>query len=121
MVNEKPQLSILIVDDDSGNRKQWKAALESARFRVLEADNQVDALTYVGDAASGVDLLVIGVMRDGSGAQLAVEAFELRPTLPMIIVASTANPVGIQVHLAILLEPVSDAELIGAARALLSR
>ena len=121
MMHEKHHALILIVDADSGNRKQWKAAFESAQFRVLEADDRVDAMTYVGDNASGLDLLVAGVMRDGAGTQLAVEAFELRPTLPMIIVASAANPVGVRDHLAILLEPVSDAELIGTTRVLLSQ
>jgi len=88
-------------------------------LRVLEAGSRVDALTYLGAAASGIDLLVTGVMRDGAGAQLAVEAFELRQALVMIVVASHAYPVGTQDHLAILLEPVSDVELIGTARALL--
>jgi CheY-like chemotaxis protein len=57
-MNERQQSSILIVDDDCGNRKQWRVALESAAFRVLEADSRVAALTRLGDAASGIDLLV---------------------------------------------------------------
>lgn len=121
MMEEQQQSSILIVDDDFANRKQWKKAFESASFRVFEAGNRVDALRYVGDAASGIGLLVIGPMRDGAGAQLAVEAFQLRPTLPMIIVATAAYPVGIHDDLAILLEPISDAELVGTARTLLSQ
>ena len=118
---EKRELSVLIVDNDSANRQQWKAALESATFRVLESCSRVEALKQLGEAATSIDLLLIGMMRDGEGAQLAVDASELRPILPMIIVAGAANPVGIQGHLAILLEPVSDAELIGAARTLLAQ
>jgi DNA-binding NtrC family response regulator len=121
MMYEKRPAAVLIVDDDSGNRKQWKATFESASFRVLEASNRFDALTYLSDTGSEIDLLVTGVMRDGAGAQLAAEAFELRPTLPMIIVASAASQVGMHDHLAILLEPVSDTELVGTARALLAR
>ncbi len=64
MMKEQHQSSILVVDDDSANRKQWKRAFESATFRVLAAGNRVDALTYLGDAASGIDLLVTGPMRD---------------------------------------------------------
>jgi hypothetical protein len=60
-------------------------------------------------------------MRDGAGAQLAVEATELHRGLPVIMIASLANPIGIQDHFAILLEPVSDAELISTARVLLSQ
>jgi DNA-binding NtrC family response regulator len=87
---------ILIVDDHADNRKQWKAALESADFRVVEAENGIDALALLRDTAAGIDLLVTTVMRDFAGSQLAVEAVELRPDFPVIIVAWMANPVGIQ-------------------------
>jgi CheY-like chemotaxis protein len=120
-MDEKGQAFILIVDDDSGNRKQWKAAIESTTFLVLQACSRDEALTYLGDFASRIDLLVTGVMRDGEGTQLAVEAFKLLPDLRIILVASAANPVGIQDHMAILLDPVSDAEMIGTARTLLSQ
>jgi hypothetical protein len=71
------------------------------------------------DRAPGIDLLVTTIMSDLAGAQLTIEAVELRRNLPVIIVAWAANPVGIQNTIAILLEPVSDAELIATARALL--
>jgi DNA-binding response OmpR family regulator len=116
---EGRQTSILIVDDDSENCNRWRAALENAGFRILAADSRLAALAHLGDTASEIELLIIGGLRDG--AQLALEAFELRRDLPMIIIASFANPVGIRSELAILLEPVSDAELVGTVRALLSR
>ena len=111
---------ILIVDDQADNRKRWKAALESADFRVVEAENGIEALALLRDAASAIDLLVTTVS-DFAGAQLAVEAVELRRDLPVILVAWAANPVGVQNTVAILLEPVSDTERIATARALLSQ
>jgi CheY-like chemotaxis protein len=116
---EEHRCSILIVDDQADNRKRWKAALESADFWVVEAENRIDALALLRDRAPGIDLLVTTIMSDLAGAQLTIEAVELRRNLPVIIVAWAANPVGIQNTIAILLEPVSDAELIATARALL--
>jgi CheY-like chemotaxis protein len=110
---------ILIVDNQADNRKRWKAALESEDLRVVEAENSIDALTLIRDSAPRIDLLVTTVMSDLTGAHLAVEAVELRRDLPVIIVAWAANPVGIQNGFAVLLEPVSDVELIATARALL--
>ena len=111
----------LIVDDQADNRKRWKAALESADFRVVEAENRIDALALLRDTTPGVDLLVTTLMRDFAGTQLAVEAVELRRNFPVIIVACMANPVGTQNTVAVLLEPVSDAELIATAGTLLSQ
>jgi len=112
---------ILIVDNQADKRKRWKAALESADFRVVEAENSIDALSLIRDTAVGIDVLVTTVMSDLTGARLAVEALELRQDLPVIIVAWAASPLGIQNNtIAVLLEPISDAELVGTARALLS-
>jgi CheY-like chemotaxis protein len=113
--------TILVVDDNSGNRDQWRATLEAASYRVIEAGSQGEALTLLRDANSGIDLLVTGLMRNGEGAQLAVEALDVRPSLPIILAADAAHPVGIQDQFALLLTPVSDSELVGAARTLLSR
>jgi len=120
-VSEEQRFCVLTVDDQPDNRKQWKAALASADFRVAEAESRIAALALLRDTASGIDLLVTAVMRDLSGAQLAADAVELRPNLPLIIVAGVANPVGIQNTIAVLLEPVSDTELIATARTLLSQ
>src|SRR5216684_3901537 len=119
-MSEEHRSCILIVDDQAANRNRWKAALESADFRVVEAENRIDALAPLRRTAPGIDLLVTTVMRDFAGAQLAVEAVELRRDFPVIIVAYMANPVGIQNTIAVLLEPVSDTELIATAGTLLS-
>lgn len=110
---------ILIFDVEPDNRKRWKAALEGAGFRVVEAANRVDAIILLRDAASGIDLLVTSVMNDCAGGQLASDAVELRPALRVILIAEAAYPVGIHDTIAILLEPVSDSELIGTVQALL--
>jgi DNA-binding NtrC family response regulator len=109
------------VDDQADNRKRWKAALETADFRVVEAEKRIDALALLRNTGPGIDLLVTTVMSDFAGAKLAVEAVELRRDFPVIIVAWMANPVGIQNTIAVLLEPVSDTELIATARTLLSQ
>jgi CheY-like chemotaxis protein len=119
-ISEKDQGSILLVDDTPENRHKWKAALERARFRVAEASSRSEALSYLRDADSAIDLLLTGLIRDAEGAQLAVEALELRASLPFVLAADAANPVGIQDQFALLLNPVSDAELVSAARTLLS-
>jgi CheY-like chemotaxis protein len=120
-MSEAHRSYVLIVDDQADNRKRWKAALESADFRVVEAENRIEALALLRDTAPAIDLLVTTVMSEFAGAQLAVEAVELRRDLPVIIVAWAANPVGVQNTVAILLEPVSDTELTATVRALLSQ
>jgi DNA-binding NtrC family response regulator len=119
-MSEEHRPCILIVDDQADNRKRWKAAFKSADFRVVEAEYCIDALALLRDTTPGIDVLVTTVMSDFAGAQLAVEVVELRRDLPVIIVAWAANPVGIRNAIAVLLEPVSDTELIATARALLS-
>jgi CheY-like chemotaxis protein len=120
-MSEEHRSCVLIVDDKPDNRQRWKEAFESADFRVVEAENRIDALALLRDTAQGIDLLVTTVMSEFAGARLAVEAVELRRNLPVIIVAWAASPVGIQNTVAVLLEPASDAELIATARALLSQ
>ena len=90
-------------------------ALENAGFRVVEVENHNYASALLLDASLGIDLLITSP--DFAGLRLAVEADRQR--LPIIITAGAAYPVGIQNTVAILLEPVSTAELISTARALL--
>src|SRR5260370_42590129 len=102
MMYPKRPSSVLIVDDDSGNRKQWKATFESASFRVLEASNRFDALTYLGDTGSEIDPLVTGGICHGAGAQLAAETFALRTSLPISIAVAARDPVEMNYHAALL-------------------
>lgn len=95
--------AVLLIRDQADLWIGRKAALEAEGFRVVE------------DTNSQIDLLITNA--DWEGLQLALEADQ--QVIPIIIVAGAAHPIGIHDRVAILLEPVSDEELVSTARTLL--
>ena len=115
-----PSSSAILIVDDSPDRALWTAAFESAGFRTLEAEESIQAIELLRSGPT-IDLLVTTLLQDDSGARLVIDAVQHRPDLPVIMIACAGHPVGIQQgRFALLLEPVSTAELLDTARALLS-
>jgi CheY-like chemotaxis protein len=108
MPTEQLPATVLIIEDQAANWIARKAALEKAGFRVVATKS------YNG-ASPGIDLLITSP--DSVGLQLAVEA--QKQGFPIIVLAAYAYPIGIHDKVAILLEPVSDGELVSTARTLL--
>ena len=96
------------------------SGVRSAGFRTVEAGESVQAIELLRNGPT-IDLLVATLLHDGSGAQLVVDAVQHHPDLAVIIIACAGHPVGIQKgRFALLLEPVSTAELLDTAHTLLS-
>jgi DNA-binding response OmpR family regulator len=110
---------VLLADHRPEVRSQWRAALEGDGLRVLEADSRTAALALI--EAGGIDLLVTSLLGDGSGAELAVQAYALAPSLPMVLAAEMADRVGLLNGIAVLLEPVAPEELTRMVGILLAR
>jgi DNA-binding NtrC family response regulator len=115
-----PASSAILIVDDSPDRALWTAAFKSAGFPTVEAGESVQAIELLRSGPT-IDLLVTTLLQDGSGAQLVVDAVQHRPNLAVIIIACAGHPVGIQKGcFALLLQPVSAAELLNTAHTLLS-
>ena len=116
-----PASSAILIVDDSPDRALWTGAFESAGFQAVEAGESGQAFELLRRGPT-IDLLVATLLRDGSGAQLVVDAVQHRPGLAVILIACAGHPVGIQEGcFALLLEPVSAAELLDTAHVLLRR
>ena len=116
-----PASSAILIVDDSPDRALWTAAFESAGFQAVEAGESGQAIELLRRGPT-IDLLVATLLRDGSGAQLVVDAVQHRPDLAVILIACAGHPVGIQDgRIALLLKPVSAAELLDTAQVLLRR
>ncbi len=110
---------ILVVHNGPGERARWKAVLEGAGFRTVEAATREEGLAILREGGGEIELLLTAVMDESEGLRLVVDAVEFRGTLPVIIAAQAGHPAGVQKGFALLLEPFSDEELVEAARALL--
>lgn len=120
MPPEQRPSTVLIIKDEADAWIERKAALEQGGFRVVEVKNQDDALLSLRDANSGVNLLITSPDFSVQQLQVAAQVVE-QYGLPVIMLAGAAYPIGIQDKFAMLLEPVSNAELISTARALTSQ
>jgi CheY-like chemotaxis protein len=74
---------VLVVDDDEDVRPAVVALLESMGHRVLSAASGAEALAII--ECEALDVLVTDVVMPGmSGYQLAEQARQIRPDLPIV-------------------------------------
>jgi DNA-binding NtrC family response regulator len=79
---------VLVVDDDPTVRKLVRTGLEYAGYRVIDAENGVDALRKLGATKDPVQVLVTDVvMPEMGGVALAEKVLERKPT-PQVILMS---------------------------------
>ncbi len=82
---------VLVVDDVAEVRLVLKALLEGPELRILEAADGEQALEAL--AADSVDLVITDCqMPKMSGLDLMRQARDDHPSLPFIVVSSTADP-----------------------------
>lgn len=86
---------IAVVDDDPDYLLHQKLELEAAGYRVIEADNEKDALRML--ETTQPDLMVVDLMmeHDDSGFTLCYYAKKRYPDLPVIMVTAVASETGI--------------------------
>lgn len=117
--------SILIVDDEPMTRNLLRLMLERAGFKILEAEDGLQALEMV--AAEGPDLLILDVMMphmDGITVCETLRAAVETAELPVILLSARNSPEAVRLGLAAgadryLSKPISRDELIRTIREVL--
>ncbi|MCA9954744.1 MAG: response regulator [Ardenticatenaceae bacterium] len=117
--------SILIVDDEAMTRNLLRLMLERAGFKILEAEDGVQALEVV--AAESPDLLILDVMMpnvDGITVCETLRAEAETAVLPIILLSARTSPEAVQLGMKAgadryLSKPISREELIRNVREVL--
>ena len=84
--------TVLVIDDNAAVARTTSRALESRGYEVLMVDNAEAALRILSDTAQILDAMVTDVVMPGMGGiELAAEARQLRPHLPVLFVSGYAT------------------------------
>jgi CheY-like chemotaxis protein len=78
---------VLVVEDDQDVRELASESLHELGYRTLTAVDAAAALRLLRDPAHRIDILFSDIVMPGgmNGAQLAIEARRLRPTLKVLL------------------------------------
>ncbi|MET0660644.1 MAG: response regulator, partial [Steroidobacteraceae bacterium] len=88
--SERPDASVLVVDDDRQVRRIMVTSLRARGYRVAEASSGAEALNLM--SASRPDLLLIDFSMPGrNGAEVARSARQIHPQLKVLIVSGYAD------------------------------
>lgn len=111
---------VLVVEDDPIVAMTVGTALEDAGFAVLSAANAEEALPFLSD--DGVDVLLSDVVMPGgmSGIDLAREARERRPGLPVILATGYSEDIARATGIPVLAKPYRIDDLVGRIDAILA-
>ena len=86
----KPNLSILIVDDDSASRKGWSSVLKSDGYEIIEAVDGAEAVQKY--EAEKPDLVLLDIiMEKKDGVQVLKEIKEKSPDAKVIMVSAVGQ------------------------------
>ena len=91
---------VLIVDPDSGARREIRNACEQDGYHVIEADGSADALRLVEDSRPSLILLEV-TLHDGAGFDVCRELRKLDATVPVIMMSSRSDEIDAVVALEI--------------------
>ena len=113
-------LSVLLVEDDEVVRTSMRFALQSAQIQVIEAASVSEGLR--GFLLHTPDVAVIDLhLPDGTGYELALSLWQLRPLLPLVMISADFTAGGTPPPrprddrpLALLAKPFSSSELLDA-------
>jgi PAS domain S-box-containing protein len=118
-----PSGTVLVVEDDPGVRRLTRRALQSAGFRVLEAEGAEQALRLA--AGAQLDLVVTDIVMPGrSGLELADRIAETHPDVPVLFVSGYAEDAAEHRHARVagrelLAKPFRPQQLVERVRQLL--
>ncbi len=123
-VFDQRDMTILIVDDEARIRDFVRMNLELEHYRVIEAENAIEALDQLRENLP--DLVVLDVMMPGMDGFEALQAIREVSTIPVIMLTARQNEqdkihgldLGADDYLA---KPFSPRELLSRIRALLRR
>ena len=104
--------TILVVEDDTIVRMLIVDVLEELDFKVLEADGSEQALEILKDVNQHIDLMMTDVgLPIMDGRQLATEARNLRPTLPILFASGYAETIEVPSDMHVIGKPFSIDQL----------
>lgn len=85
-------LRVLAIDDSRTMRGLLRAALEEAGFHVTTAEDGVDGVSQLQDAAPDVIITDINMPRmDGFGVIDAVRSSTIAPTVPILVLSTESS------------------------------
>ncbi len=92
--DRRPQLNVLVIDDERNVRRALRLILESEGYCVHEAGSAEDAEEVFAQASYPLDLVVLDMMLPGMGGLQWLEIMkqdELRRHIPVIIISGHAS------------------------------
>lgn len=113
--------TILVVEDDAIVRMLIVDVLEELEFEVLEAADGENALTFIGDTAQVIDLMMTDNGLPGiSGQDLATKARALRPSLPILFASGYAENIEVPAGMQVIGKPFSIDQLRDKVKSMLA-
>lgn len=104
--------TILVVEDDAIVRMLIVDVLEELEFKVLEADGSEQALEILKDVNQHIDLMMTDVgLPIMDGRQLATEARNMRPALPILFASGYAETIEVPADMQVIGKPFSIDQL----------
>ncbi|WP_432219595.1 response regulator [Pseudomonas kribbensis] len=114
--------TILVVEDDTIVRMLIVDVLEELDFKVLEADGSEQALAIIKDANQQIDLMMTDVgLPIMDGRQLATEARNIRPSLPILFASGYAETIEVPADMHVIGKPFSIDQLRDKVKSVLGQ
>ena len=88
---EGGKLNILVVDDDTQIRKMLRQELEDEGYRVWDCENGTEALTFLKNQQTLIDLVLLDIMMpqvDGFDVLSAIKTNEKLAHIPVIVISA---------------------------------
>lgn len=79
------QSTVLVVDDEAGLRRVIARSLESEGFRVLEAENGLDAWRMYEEESPEIHLIITDIVMPGLGGRELAERIASAPNPPPVL------------------------------------
>ena len=92
--SEGGKSNILVVDDDERIRKMLRQELEDEGYSVWESENGTEALTFLKNEHSHIDLVLLDIMMpqvDGFDVLSAIKTNEKLAHIPIIVISAYAD------------------------------
>jgi CheY-like chemotaxis protein len=113
--------TILVVEDDSIVRMLIVDVLEELEYKVLEAEGCEEALALLNDTERSIDLMMTDVnMPIMDGRELAKEARNVRPGLPILFASGYAESIDVPEGMSVIGKPFSIDQLRDKVKKILS-
>jgi len=112
--------TILVVEDDDIVRMLIVDVLEELEYRVLEADGCEQALDFLRNQEQPIALMMTDVgLPVMDGRELAKQALEIRPQLPVLFASGYAESIDVPAGMAVIGKPFSIDQLRDKVKSIL--